>query len=236
MEFRKTLFLLPAAVLFLAVPVFSQVIPAGEEEGMPLSIGVGGSSFHMDWGHDYNGHRRPIYGATLWIDWHFTHLPRYLSGLGFEAIARDASKWGPIELSKGYPDYNCQGGTLPQDCQPNPSGQREDTAEGGAIYTWRRYAKLHPYGKFLIGFGSMDFPAGDAYNKNGSPYTHDTRTVYAPGGGLEYRISRTVDIRADYEYQFWPYFLGNPHPLNPQGYSVGATYSFMPYHRHIRSN
>jgi opacity protein-like surface antigen len=231
MVFRKAPFILLAAFFVSVLPAVSQVNPAGEEGRMPLSVGAGATSFHLDWGEDANGHRRPIWGATLWIDWHFYSLPRYLNGLGIEAEARDVSKWGPVELSKGYPDYNCDGNS-PPNCEPNPSGLREDTAEGGVLYTWRRYAKIHPYAKFLIGFGSMDFPAGDAYTRTGVPYTHDTRTIYAPGGGLEYRLMRKVDVRADYEYQFWPDFLGHPHALNPNGISVGATYSFKPYIRH----
>jgi opacity protein-like surface antigen len=233
MVVKKVNFLLLAAFLVFIFPASSQVIPAGQEGKLPLSIGAGANSFHLDWGEDSTGHRRPIFGGTLWIDWHFSSLPHYLTGLGVELEARDVSKWGPIELSKGYRDYDCSDGSVPPNCQPNPSGLREDTVEGGAIYTWRRYAKIHPYGKFLVGFGSMDFPAGDAYNPSGAPYTHDTRILYATGGGLEYRLMRRVDIRADYEYQFWPNFLGHPHALNPNGITLGATYSFKPYHRHI---
>jgi opacity protein-like surface antigen len=236
MVFKKVPFIfLLAPFLVLILPAASQVIPAGQEGKLPLSVGAGASAFHLDWGEDSNGHRRPIWGGTLWIDWHFYGLPRYLNGLGIEVEARDVSKFGPRELSKGYGDWNCTDGEVQPNCQPNPSGLREDTAEGGVIYTWRRYAKFHPYGKFLFGFGSMDFPAGDAFLRSGAPYTHDTRTIYGPGGGLEYRFNRKVDIRADYEYQFWPDFLGHPHALNPNGISVGATYSFKPYHHHTHT-
>jgi opacity protein-like surface antigen len=231
MVFRKPLFILLSAFLAFILPAASQVIPAAQEGRLPLSVGLGASSFSLDWGVDSNGTRRPIAGATLWIDWHFSGLPRYLNGLGIEAEAREVSKWGPAELSKGYRDYNC-GTNVPPNCQPNPSGLRQDTAEGGLLYTWRRDAKFHPYAKILFGFGSMDFPAGDAFLPSGAPYTHDTRSVYSFGGGIEYRLKRKVDLRADYEYQFWPDFLGHPHALNPNGISLGATYSLKPYHRH----
>jgi len=227
MVFRKVLFIFLAAFLVFTFPAASQVIPAGEGGTKPLSIGAGGSSFNMDWGDDAQGHRRPLDGGAIWIDWHFYDLPRFLNGLGIEAEARDLSKFGPIELSKGYGDLNCDGNS-PPNCQPNPVGMRQDTVEAGPIYTWRRYARFHPYFKFLIGFGSMDFPQGAATYPDGKPYDHDTRTVYAPGGGVEYRLTRSVDVRADYEYQFWPDFLGR-NALNPHGLSVGATYSFAPH-------
>jgi len=232
MRFRKTPLLFLAAFLVFVLPASSQVIPAGLESRSPLSVGLGASDFSLDMGLDANGHRSPIYGANLWIDWHFAGLPHYLNGFGVEAIARDLSKWGPIELSKGYGDFNCTGGEVPPNCQPNPSGLREDTAEAGPIYTWRRYAKLHPYAKLMVGYGNMDFPGVESVRyPSGRLYTHDTRTFFAPGGGLEYRVTPTIDIRADYEYQFWPTFLGRSF-VCPSGVSVGATYSFKPYHRH----
>jgi len=111
-------------------------------------------------------------------------------------------------------------------------GMRHDTAEGGGIYTWRHLAKVRPYGKFLVGFGSMDFPKSTLLRPNGTPYSHDTRTVYAPGGGVNVDITRHVALRVDYESQFWPHFLGHATALTPNGLTVGATYSFSPFHKH----
>ena len=235
MVFSKAPFILAAAFLVSILPAASQVIPAAQEASFPLSVGVGPSVFSMDWGNDALGHRRPIWGASLWIDWHFVNVPHYLNGFGVEVVARDISKWGPKELSKGYGDYEC-GTNVPPNCLPNPSGLREDTAEAGIIYTWHRRSPLHPYGKFLAGYGNMDFPAGEAVNRTGAPYTHDTRTLYSFGGGLEYRIMRKVEVRADYEYQFWPDFLGHTTALNPNGASVGVLYSFKPFYPRLHKN
>ena len=66
---------------------------------------------------------------------------------------------GAQEFTKGYGDFNCPIGVDPPNCQPNPSGLRFDTAEGGLIYRWHRYAKFHPLAKVLAGFGNEDFPA-----------------------------------------------------------------------------
>ena len=231
MVFRKPLFIFLAAFLFFTLPAASQVIPAAEEGSLPLSVGLGGSTYSLDFGVDANGHRRWIEGGTLWLDWQVSRVPHYLNGIGVEVAARDLSLWGPMELTKGYGDFDCTDGNVPPNCEPNPSGLRADTIEGGVIYRWHRYSKLHPLGKFLVGYGNEDFPAGAAQYPSGRLYDKDTRNFFAAGGGLEYRIMRRVDVRAEYEYQFWPNFLGYNY-VKPHGLTVGVLYSFKPYHQH----
>jgi opacity protein-like surface antigen len=228
MVFRKAPLILLAAFPIFILPASSQVIPAAQEATLPLSVGLGGSSYYADFGVDANGHRRPIEGGTLWVDWQFSHVPHYLNGIGVEVAARDLTLWGPIELSKGYGNYQCDS-NLPPNCLPNPSGLRIETAEAGAIYRWHRYARVHPLVKLLAGFGNMDFPAGNAITPSGKPYTHDTRSFFAADAGLEYRILHRVDIRGEYEYQFWPDFLGSSF-LTPHGLTIGVLYSFKPYY------
>jgi opacity protein-like surface antigen len=139
-----------------------------------------------------------ISGATLWLDWNLNRMPQKLQGLGLEAEGRDLS-------------FNRTG------WQPK---LRQDTAEGGAIYHWPYFERFHPYAKFMAGYGSIDF------NNTRNPYyTHDTRTILAPGGGADYRIWRNVWLRGDYEYQFWTHFYNN-HALTPAGFTIGATYDF----------
>lgn len=147
------------------------------------------------------GHGRML-GGTLWADWHPGMLPSFLNGLGLEIEARD------ISLDRG----------------DKPSNYREDTAGGGPIYTWRRYRNFRPYGKYLIQFGSIDFRVSNP------AYTHDTRTVSAPGLGFEFRLFKNIWARADYEYQFWPSLLGGT--ADPQGFTFGASYDFGHPHRY----
>jgi opacity protein-like surface antigen len=232
MLFRKPPFILLAAFLIFILPAAAQVIPAAQEGNLPLSVGVGASSYFPNYGVDANGHRRPIEGGTLWIDWQISRVPHILNGIGVEVAARDLSLWGPIELSKGYGDYNCPIGIVPPNCQPNPSGLRFDTAEGGLIYRYHRYARIHPLVKMLAGFGNSDFPADtNARYPSGRLYTHDTRNFFAADAGLEYRILPRIDIRGEYEYQFWPDFHGHNY-VKPNGLTVGVLYSFKPYYHH----
>jgi len=134
-------------------------------------------------------------GPTLWVDWNFFDRPAFLHGFGIEAEARD----------------------LNYDRTGNTSNLRMDTVVGGPVYTWRRYSRFNPYVKFLLGYGSIDFSGL-------SPtYKHDTRTVYATAGGIDYRIYRNVWVRGNYEYQFWTDFFHH-NALNPQGVTVGLAY------------
>jgi len=144
-------------------------------------------------------------GATIWIDWHGELGPAFLHGLGIEAEARD------IRF----------GGSSSQ-----PTNLRYDTAGGGLIYSYRRYRNFRPYVKAIVSQGSLDFQIGDPY------YTHDTRIVYAPGGGVDYRIFGHVWARADYEYQVWPDLFRKQNALDPQGFTVGALYNFGSFRRH----
>lgn len=52
---------------------------------------------------------------------------------------------------------------------------------------------------------------------------------YAPGATLGYRVGHRLMLRADYEYQIWPGFVGprGQHGLTPNGFSVGASYRFF---------
>jgi opacity protein-like surface antigen len=183
---------------------FSVALPAFSQ--VAPSANQGGLPFkvgfaYSDYYTDWSGYES---GPTAWVDWTLTHGPGILSGIGIEAEGRD------LNYSRT--------GTQPK--------LREDTAQGGPIYRWGHYDRFEPYAKFLFGFGHI------AFNDVLDPYyTHDSRTVLAPGGGAEYRIAGNVWVRGDYEYQFWTDFF-NHHALNPEGFTVGASYDFSRLHAH----
>jgi opacity protein-like surface antigen len=97
-------------------------------------------------------------------------------------------------------------------------GSHEDNYLVGPRYS-RRYGKFVPYVKFLMGAGELEFPSNQG---------HGGYFAYAPGGGLDYRLTRHFTIRAiDYEYHRWPSALGGGLPSNgltPNGFSAGVGY------------
>ncbi len=94
----------------------------------------------------------------------------------------------------------------------------EDNYLVGPRYTFN-YGRLHPYGKFLLGAGELNFP---------NDIAHGGYFAMAPGGGVDYRLNWHWSARADYEYQLWPSAPGLPgvpsHGITPQGFSFGVGY------------
>jgi len=216
MIFRRIALVLTALLALAALPGFGQVVPSAEAGGLPLQVGAGVSGFNIDWGHDSFGVTRYMEGATLWIDWNLTRLPGpgLLRGLGIELEGRDINYGLPASLSNA-------------ELHDTGTNMRQDTGLGGVIYTVRRFRKVRPYGKALAGLGSIDFPPLPA-----SPptYRHDNRTITAFGVGADIHAWRSLWMRADWEYQFWPGLFGSSHDLTPTGITIGAVWDFRGIH------
>ena len=188
--------LLSIALFLVAVaPAFAQVVPAGQQGGGGGSLPIVVGSAYSNFTLDWGpGHRSS--GMTAWIDVY--PFPKFLRDVGLEGEAR-TSRWG------------------------NPiAGLREDTAQAGAIYSFSRWNKVHPYGKFLAGNGSMDFPAFPG-NPN---YKHDTFFVDSASGGAELKATGPLRIRAEYQYQWWHNVFTAGHTFAPNGITVGAQWDF----------
>ena len=157
-----------------------------------------------DYNPDWNQGR--LYGGTAWIDYTPNWVPSVVHGIGLEAEGRDLN-YGRSSAS------------------PN---LREDTIMGGVIYSWPHYRNLRPYGKFLAGYGNRDAEGYDLRRY------HDSRNILGWGGGLDYRVYRSIWVRADNEYQHWPDMrFKESHnvitpigPMHPNGFTIGALYHF----------
>jgi hypothetical protein len=145
-----------------------------------------------------------IAGGTLWLDNSLDRLPAFLSGVSLDFEARDLS----LYRSSHEPVV------------------RVDTAAGGAMYKWDHFSNVVPYGKFTAGMGNIDYTGSKGDN------LHQGRAVTGMGGGCDIRAFRSIWVRADYEYEYWPNFwLTKANPatgagLDPRGLTVGAIYHF----------
>jgi opacity protein-like surface antigen len=98
------------------------------------------------------------------------------------------------------------------------NGEVQSTYLGGPRAFLFPNSRWRPYGKFLLGGGKMTYP---------SPIGEASYFVMAPGGGLDYILSRHWRVRADYEFQIWP---SAPHvffqqgSMKPNGVSIGIAY------------
>jgi hypothetical protein len=185
--------------LVLAALLTLSTLPVFAQVAPAVRIGglpLGVGGGVSDYSLDYGPGRRMV-GISAWADYNLFH------GLGVEAEGTTIFADKPAVLTR----------------------MRQDTIKGGGIYKPHAIFGVHPYAKFLIGIGSIDFPSHNPL------YTHDTYLMYAPGGGAEYRVWKTLYARGDYEYQFWRQYQG-PRYLNPNGYTIGATYYLRGVHRH----
>ena len=154
-----------------------------------------------DWFPNWGGFKYPMLGITGTADFH-PPMPRRLTGLGIEGEYRTVS------MRKTY----------------QPPNYKEQTIGGGLTYTYAHGPNLRFYGKGLIALGIMDFTS------TLPTYTHDTRTVFAPGGGVQYRLPSGFWLRGDYEYQFWQTMFGPNKRPTPSGITVGVGYDIRSFH------
>jgi len=94
----------------------------------------------------------------------------------------------------------------------------ERTYEVGPRYVLH-YRRIQPFAKALYGRGVFNYPkVGPGFGAN------IAYNVAAVGGGADYILSRSLILRAGYEYQRWLGFP--PHGLTPAILEVGVAYHF----------
>ena len=186
----------------------AQVAPAVKISGLPLGVGVGFSDYDTDYYRpDLPYWSGRMTGVSAWADYSLFH------GLGVEAEG--------TYLFGGKPKS-----FLPADEIYGSLSER--SIQGGLIYKYHPIYKqrLRPFGKFVGGVGRIDFPETTPF------YTYENSGLFSAGGGIEYRLWRTVAVRGEYEYQWWKDFRQGNQSLNPSGFTIGATYYLRGIHRH----
>jgi len=135
-----------------------------------------------------------------------------------------ASAWFDYNLFHGI-GIEAEGQYIDFDRPAVLTRMKQEAIKGGVIYRTRQVLGIRPYVKGLVGLAKIQFPSRNPL------YTEDDFTMYAVGGGAEYKVWKTLFARVDYEYQFWPNVFG-PRTLDPNGYTFGATYYLRGIHRH----
>jgi hypothetical protein len=175
-----------------AVTSRAQVAPSAFAQGISLNAGGEVSAFQPD----YAGLGVPqestnrLYGIGVFVDARFTPWIQ-IEGEG---------RWLRFNQLQGiYEDTYTIGPRLP-------------------IYKLR-YKRITPYGKFLIGFGRLNFEDHNGWGR----YTDLTY-----GGGLDIKLTKRITARLpDFEYQQWPKWSeggAKDYTLWPYGISAGVSY------------
>ena len=102
------------------------------------------------------------------------------------------------------------------------AGETQSDYLAGAKYRVFKFDRFSVNFKFLLGGVWIRFPRDIG---TGSYF------AYAPGGFVDYRVTRKILIRGDYEYQFLPSAPNIPpfpsNGLTPHGFSIGAEYNLF---------
>jgi hypothetical protein len=126
----------------------------------------------------------------------------YLIGLG-AYVDVHFTRWIEVEGEGRWLRFNAS------------AGEHMDHYLIGPRVPIRKFGRAETYGKVLFGVGKMTFPNGFGYG---------SFTALAYGGGVDYRLSRKLTIRAvDFEFQQWPQWLPGT-GLYPWGVSAGMGY------------
>lgn len=85
-----------------------------------------------------------------------------------------------------------------------------------------QYRRFRPYIEVMYGRGVFNFaPLITPKGKLGANLAYN---LAAAGIGVDYRLRRSINLRANYEYQEWPDF--RPHGLTPSILEFGGAYHF----------
>jgi opacity protein-like surface antigen len=89
------------------------------------------------------------------------------------------------------------------------------------------FGRIEPYAKLMYGRGVFNYPIVPSLTPGGPPQGNAANLAYniaAVGAGVDYRLTRSVNVRVEYEMQKW--FGFPPNDLSPQVLAIGAAYRF----------
>lgn len=190
-------------------------------------------------------------------------LPMALFGQSPQsAVGGEAGFWAAGEMSSFNPDWSCPNNS-PFSCGSNQligptalfdfNAHARWGAEGEARWLHWHGSQGQTQADYLLGpryrfFQHGHFSGWAKVEMGGGWITaggypgpggiKGSFFVYAPGGTLSYHLTPRFSLRADYEYQVWPSFVGVPtvsggtvvqhdHGLTPDGFSIGIAYRFL---------
>jgi opacity protein-like surface antigen len=153
-------------------------------------------------------------GASLWVGGEYSNFAAgfpngssvRLSGVGMFANYNWNHPFG-IDAHARFLNFNSW------------NGETQFNLLAGPRYTFLHSDKVRPFASFQAGVVHIQYP-----------FKIGTGTSFAmvPGGGLDYRLSRRLSVRGEYEFQFLPNspnFTNEPRfGIKPNGISVGLAY------------
>lgn len=101
----------------------------------------------------------------------------------------------------------------------------ETSFDYGVIYR-RVYGIYRPFVRGSLGRGSLNFPTGiSGPSASAADLSYNQFTI---AGGVDFEVTRAVNVRAEMEYQSWFAAPGLTNGLTPVLFTIGAAYHFNP--------
>jgi opacity protein-like surface antigen len=207
-QLARALIVAFSSMLFAArdLSVCAQTVPSASSGQFSLTVGALGSVF------------QPDYAGTEALDSAENYYypiaqtsPNRLYGIGFYVDAK-FTRWIQIEGEGRWLNFN----------------EYEKISENNYLIGPRipihsfRLLRATPYGKVLFGVGTLNFQNKDAWGRYAD---------IAYGGGVDFKLTKRISARGDFEYQQWPNWPDFPYGENtsfrPYGASVGVSYRIL---------
>jgi hypothetical protein len=178
----------------------AQAVPSATEGQFSVTAGGIASVFQPDFVYNSWACTQPCQTLSSWYPVSKSARQPLLGAGAFVDVK--FSRWVQIEAEGRWLRFN------------QYAGVNEDNYLIGPRLPVFHAGRATVYAKALGGYSNMRFGPGDG---NGQ------YTTLAFGGGLDWRLTRRISLRAaDFEYQYWPAW-GNS-TLSPYGASMGIGY------------
>ena len=96
----------------------------------------------------------------------------------------------------------------------------------------RSFGSLNPYVDIFVGRGRIEYLNGGCASDN-ILYLSSITTIYSPGLGLDYDLSRRLALKMDFQYQYWKSPVVASGAIHPQSFTAGAIYR-LDFNRRLR--
>jgi hypothetical protein len=196
---RSNFALLMVLISAAAVCAYGQVVPSATRSTFQVTAGALGSVFQPDYAAGFNSSSYEPIPQTS---------PNRLYGVGAFVDVR-FSRWAQIEAEGRWLRFD----------------EYEDISEDNYLIGPRlpihhfAFLRATPYVKVLAGYGRM---RAEVLTSSSFSSFYGRFTDIAYGGGVDFRLTRRISARGDFEYQEWPrWFTGS---LYPYGASAGVSY------------
>jgi opacity protein-like surface antigen len=97
----------------------------------------------------------------------------------------------------------------------------------GGLKIEKIYGRYHPYANFLVGRGQIDYQGAGYLDPSGTVlYQRTNSNVWSPGGGIDFDVTQSFAVKADFQYQHYDTPVTTSGSLYAKAFTIGVVYRF----------